>query len=215
MDNLTKIKNRIKDQAKKCNRESSVELLAVTKNRSIDEIQKLINQGQRLFGENRIQEAYAKWPLLKQQYKDIELHLIGHLQTNKVKDAIALFDVIQTLDSVKLAEKLFHEEQKQNKKLIYFIEINIGHESQKTGILPNEFHDFFEKIKNNFPLNIKGIMCIPPNEKDPEPFFKEMRSIANSHDISVISMGMSQDYESAIKFGATMVRIGTALFSED
>lgn len=190
----------------------TIELIAVTKNQPPEKIETLLQEGQRLFAENRIQEAMLKWIPLKEHYRDCILHLIGHLQTNKAKEAIMLFDVIQTLDSVKLARKLSLEEERQNKQLIYYIEINIGSEPQKNGVLPEDFPYFYEKLCREYPLNIKGVMCIPPKNCDPSPYFQRLKNIAIQFNLPHISMGMSDDYELAIKQGATEVRIGRALF---
>jgi PLP dependent protein len=191
---------------------TDVALLAITKNHSLNEILPLLELGQRQFGENRVQEAYSKWPVLKTRYSNIELHLVGHLQTNKVKEAITLFDVIQTLDSLKLASRLAQEELHQQKKLSYYIEVNIGSEPQKTGVLPQDFGSFFKELRQNYPLNIIGVMCIPPKETSPVPYFRNLYALAQNYGLTQISMGMSNDYELAIQEGATQVRIGQALF---
>jgi pyridoxal phosphate enzyme (YggS family) len=211
---LHKIQNQIELTAKLYGRlPNEVKLLAVTKNQPIDRIIPLVKQGQSLFGENRTQEAETKWPGLKDAYNFFNLHLIGHLQTNKVKQAVALFDAIQTLDSVKLAHKLFIEEQRQQKKLEYYIQINIGREPQKSGVLPEDFADFYKTLLSEVTLNVTGLMCIPPQDKNPAPYFEEMANIAKRSGLAHLSMGMSDDYETAIQYGATMVRLGRALFS--
>src|SRR5262249_5139090 len=148
------------------------QLLAATKNVPLFKTEKLLQEGHTLFGENKVQEAYRKWPTLKRKYPKTQLHLIGHLQTNKVKRAVALFDVIETLDNVKLAQKLIDEELKQQKRLEYYIEINIGHEPQKTGVLPEDFHKFYETLTAEFPLRITGVMCIPPANQNPVVYFQ-------------------------------------------
>lgn len=210
--NLRTIQLDIQDCAIKAGRNDPIKLLAASKNRSVAAITQLLDEGQRLFGENRVQEACEKWPVLKVLYPDIELHLIGHLQTNKVKEAINLFDTIETLDSFRLAEKLMIEEKKQNKRLTYYIEINIGKEPQKTGIWPDHLDDFLTKVRNYFLLNIQGLMCIPPLNEDPVTYFQELKNLADYHHLPIVSMGMSDDYELAIQNGANLVRIGTALF---
>lgn len=211
---LQKIQNQIELTAKRYGRlPNEVKLLAVTKNQPVDRITPLVKQGQILFGENRTQEAETKWPGLKETYNFFNLHLIGHLQTNKVKQAVALFDVIQTLDSVKLAHKLFIEEQRQQKKLEYYIQINIGRESQKSGVLPEDFADFYKTLLSEVTLNVTGLMCIPPQDKNPAPYFEEMANITKRSGLIHLSMGMSDDYETAIQYGATVVRLGRALFS--
>ncbi len=209
------IENNIESCAKIHNQSSSmVRLLAVTKNQPTEAILPLLQHGHRLFGENRVQEAFAKWPSLKQKYPAIELHLIGHLQTNKAKEAVALFNVIQTLDNFKLAERLVAEEAKQEKKLEYYIEINIAKEQQKNGIYPEDFPLFYKKLQTSYPLSITGIMCIPPRESSPLTYFKHMQALANEYRLPNLSIGMSNDYQVAIECGSTMVRIGRALFNQ-
>jgi PLP dependent protein len=213
MHELIAIKSEIAHYATLAKRNpNNIQLLAVTKNQPSDKIEALLKAGQRLFGENRVQEAYAKWPTLRAKY-DVELHLIGHLQTNKVRDAIAFFDTIQTLDSLRLADKLAIEQEKQKKFLNYYIEINIGREAQKTGVWPEDFNDFLNKIRTYYPLNVQGIMCIPPLDKDSSAYFQNMKQIADDFHLPIISMGMSHDYKDAILCGATLIRIGTALFN--
>lgn len=212
MSKLIEIRETINNHVRQSNRLNPIQLLAVTKQQSINKITELLLQGHRLFGENIVQEAILKWRDLKTDYPDIELHLIGHLQTNKVKEAVALFDVIQTLDSLKLAAKLAKEEMLQNKKLDYLIEINIGSENQKKGILPEDFDFFYHELKKNYPLSVQGIMCIPPIDKNPTPYFNMMKKIADEHQLAIISMGMSNDFKIAIECGANLVRIGRALF---
>lgn len=210
---LSRIRQEIERSVKENGRPSgTVALLAVTKQRSHEQIIELIKDGQRLFGENRVQEAMVKWPEICSQYSDIALHLIGFLQTNKVAKAIALFDVIQTLDSLKLAEKLAREEERQNKKCRFFIAVNIGNELQKSGISPDKLSDFISELKKNYPLNVTGLMCIPPKDKDPSIYFQKLANLAEQFHLPEISMGMSNDFTIAIAKGATIVRIGIALF---
>jgi PLP dependent protein len=213
MSHLQEIHQVIYKYAKEAKRDpSKIHLLAVTKNRSREEIIPLLEEGQRLFGENRMQEAYSKWLPLKKIFNNIDLHFIGHLQTNKVKDAVALFDTIQTLDSLKLADKLAKEQETQKKNLRYLIEVNIGKEPQKTGIWPEDFGDFLCKLQAYYPLNIQGVMCIPPKNENPVPFFQNMKEIADHFQLPVISMGMSEDFKYAIQTGSTMLRLGTVIF---
>lgn len=213
LSSLEKIQHQIATTAKRYGRlPEEVKLLAVTKNQPIDRIVPLLKQGQCLFGENRIQEAEMKWSGLQEKYNSLQLHLIGHLQTNKVKQAITLFDAIQTLDGIKLARKLFAEEQRQQKKLDYYIQINIGLEPQKSGVLPQDFADFYKTLRSEVTLNIKGLMCIPPQDKNPALYFEEMANIAKRYRLTQLSMGMSDDYETAIQYGATIIRLGRALF---
>lgn len=210
---LQTIKSQIATTAALSGRDSdAIKLLAATKNQPPEKIEELILEGQQFFGENRVQEAVTKWQSLKKIYPACTLHLIGHLQTNKVKEAVELFDVIETLDSVKLADKLSLEEGRQKKKLTYYIEINIAAEPQKSGILPQEFPNFFGKITQNYPLHIKGLMCIPPANTDPSIYFQQMTQLAKQFKLPELSMGMSDDYELAIKYGATEIRIGRGLF---
>jgi pyridoxal phosphate enzyme (YggS family) len=211
--NLNKLKETITATARQYHRDPhSIKILAASKNQPVTRIREALDLGHRIFGENRVQEARKKWNLLKEEFPDIELHLIGHLQTNKVKEAVKLFDVIQTLDSVKLAEKLTQEELRQNKKLRYFIEINMGEEIQKSGVMVSQAHQFIATIRENYPLNLVGVMCIPPSKTDPVPFFKKLVQIAKQHGLDEVSMGMSEDFQAAIACGATLVRIGEALF---
>jgi pyridoxal phosphate enzyme (YggS family) len=193
----------------------SCEILVVTKQQPISKIECLIHMGHRLFGESRVQEAKAKWQDLKKKYPNIILHLIGPLQTNKISDAIALFDVIQTVDRIELAEKLSKRQKTQNKYLRYYVQVNIGRESQKFGVLPNECDKLITESRQLFDLQVDGIMCIPPINQDPTEYFLEMLYLARRNKVKNISMGMSNDYEQAIACGATMVRIGRAIFQDN
>lgn len=213
LSSLEHIKTAITRAATQAGRQPcEIELLAVTKNQPENKIEPLLLAGQLIFGENRVQEAQGKWPHLKQKYPDTELHLIGHLQTNKVKEAVQLFDVIQTIDNLRLATKLHQEQQRQHKVLRYFIEVNIGNEPQKNGVAPDKFAEFYQNVRNKTNLQIVGIMCIPPQKQDPQPYFQEMAKIASRYHL-LVSMGMSDDYEIAIRAGTNQVRIGRALFS--
>jgi len=189
-----------------------VELVAVTKLKGKNEIQPLINSGIKRFGENRVLEAQNKWVTLKTP--DLKLHLIGHLQSNKTAEAVKLFDVIETIDREKIAIKIQEEMIKQQKFLELLIEVNIGSEPQKTGIIPSELDDFLKFCQKDLVLNIQGLMCIPPADLDPTPFFNRMRAFKNQYNLPILSMGMSDDYEQAINCGATRVRIGKKLFDK-
>lgn len=190
-----------------------VRLIAVSKTQPVSIIQQALDLGLRHFGENRIQESYEKWPNLKDRYPDVKLHLIGHLQSNKVKEAVQLFDVIHTLDSKRLIEKLAPEAAQQHKNLDCFIQINTGEEPQKSGILPTEADEFIEWAKDFSPyLKIIGLMVIPPAQEPPSLHFGLLRTIAQRHNLSCLSMGMSDDYPLAIQLGATHIRLGTVLF---
>ena len=187
-------------------------LIVVTKNQSIETILSIIKSGHIHFGENKVQEAKEKWiPFLK-NHKDIKLHLIGKLQSNKVKDAFALFDFIHTLDSDKLAKKFSESELNSERKIKYFIQINIGNEAQKNGVEYARSKDFIDFCKNDLKLNIIGLMCIPPINLDPHPFFEKMQQLKINNKLNDLSMGMSSDYKEALNFGSTYIRIGSAIF---
>lgn len=213
--NYKEICKKIED-AQGCNKlyplvANKVRLVAVSKQQEYEKIECLLKQGHRVFGENKIQEAELKWKKLKHDYADIELHMIGKLQTNKTKEAIELFDVIETLENEKQVIMLAKEQQKQNKKLKYFIQVNIGNENQKSGIRINELSKFYVFCKEQ-DLDVIGLMCIPPVNCNPAPYFALMRHLLVQTNLKELSMGMSSDYEIAIKLGATHVRIGTLLF---
>lgn len=191
----------------------STHLVAVAKTVPEDGIRAALAAGQRLFGENRVQEAQKKYPALKQAFADLELHLIGPLQTNKVREAAALFDVIQTLDREKLADALAAERDRSGKSPRLFVQVNTGEEPQKAGVLPREAANLiaYARGKN---LPVEGLMCIPPAEDDAAPHFALLAKLAKEHGLKHLSMGMSGDFEMAVKFGATHVRVGTAIFGE-
>jgi pyridoxal phosphate enzyme (YggS family) len=191
---------------------SAVTLVAVSKGHGADAAEVCIAEGQRVFGENRVQEADTKWTPLKVRYPDIELHLIGPLQTNKVADAVRLFDVIETVDRDKLAAALAKEMSRTGRIVPCFIQINTGEELQKAGINPREADTFIAKVRNEHGLKVKGLMCIPPVDESPAPHFALLHEIARRNGIDCLSMGMSDDFETAIMFGATHVRVGTAIF---
>ncbi|MHA1539565.1 MAG: YggS family pyridoxal phosphate-dependent enzyme [Alphaproteobacteria bacterium] len=192
---------------------SRATLVAVSKVQSSEKISVLLEQGQRIFGENRVQEAMEKWGPLKEAYTDIELHLIGGLQTNKVKEAVQLFDVIESVDREKLARKLKEELTLQNKlNMPLLIQVNIGKEPQKSGVHPEETKGFFLFCREDLSLNIQGLMCLPPLVDDPTPYFKELKNLVTENNLSQCSMGMSRDFEEAIACGATHVRVGSMLF---
>lgn len=188
-------------------------LIAVSKTRTVEEIAAAIDAGQRVFGENRVQEAQAKFPELRARYGEIELHLIGPLQTNKARDAVALFDVIQTLDRPKLADAIKEAMDKTGRQPRLYIEVNIGREEQKAGCAPEEVEGFLADCRAKG-LTVAGLMCIPPHEADPRPFFEQLRAMANRLGLPHVSMGMSADYDIAAACGATEVRVGTAIFGE-
>jgi pyridoxal phosphate enzyme (YggS family) len=190
----------------------AVKLVAVSKTFPAEAIAPLLIAGQRVFGENRVQEARAKWPGLRQAYPDIELHLIGPLQTNKVKEAVALFDIIETVDRDRLAVALAAEMDRQQRRLPVMVEVNIGAEPQKAGLAPDETPDFVRRCRESWGLDVRGLMCIPPDGMPPGPYFAHLATLARAADVAELSMGMSADFETAIAMGATEVRIGSALF---
>ena len=189
-----------------------VELVAVSKTFPAEAIEPFLAAGQRVFGENRVQEAQAKWPELRARYSDVELHLIGPLQTNKARDAVELFDVIQTVDRDKLAGVLAAEMTRLGRRLPCFVQVNIGLEAQKAGIPPAEAVAFVERCRTVHQLEIAGLMCIPPDGVPPGPYFAHLAEMAKAANASQLSMGMSGDFETAIAMGATHVRVGSALF---
>ncbi|MBO0756788.1 MAG: YggS family pyridoxal phosphate-dependent enzyme [Bradyrhizobiaceae bacterium] len=191
---------------------ASVTLIAVTKTFGIDLIEPAIAAGQRAFGENRVQEAKAKWPPLLAQHPNIELHLIGPLQSNKAKDAVALFDSIHSVDRPSLCEALAKEIAKQSRTPRLFVEINTGAEPQKAGVLPEKADEFIKACRTTYGLTINGLMCIPPSHEPPAPHFALTAKIAARNGLALLSMGMSADYPLAIRLGATHVRVGSAIF---
>jgi PLP dependent protein len=191
---------------------ASVTLVAVSKTFSAAAIEPVIAAGQRVFGENRVQEAKAKWPALRAAHGGIELHLIGPLQSNKAKEAVALFDAVHAVDRPSLAEALAKEIGKQGRHPTLFVEVNTGEEPQKAGVLPGEADAFIKACRDSYGLTIAGLMCIPPLEDAPGPHFALTAKIAVRNGLKLLSMGMSADFASAIAFGATHVRVGTAIF---
>jgi len=209
--NLAAIRARIDAQTGP-GRAAQVALIAVSKTHPAEAVIAAAEAGQMLFGENRVQEAAAKFPPLRARYPALKLHLIGPLQTNKVRQAVETCDAIQTVDRDKLAGTLADELARQGKRLDLFVQVNTGEEPQKAGILPAEADDFIRRCRAQYKLPVVGLMCIPPAEEHPAPHFALLREIARRQDLDQLSMGMSGDYETAIQFGATHVRIGTAIF---
>ena len=189
-----------------------VTLIAVSKTHGPEKIRPLLEAGQRVFGENRVQEAKAKWPALKADYPDVELHLIGPLQSNKTREALELFDVIHALDRPKLAQALAAEMEKTGRRPKLFIQVNTGEEPQKAGVAPTEAPGFIALCRDDLKLPVVGLMCIPPADENPAPHFALLAKLAREHGLKELSMGMSADFETAIRFGATYVRVGSALF---
>lgn len=210
---LSAVKERIAYTAKDAGRDPlRVTLVAVTKTHDAGIIAPALAAGHRVFGENRVQEAAAKWPALRQQWPGIELHLIGPLQTNKVKDAVALFDVIETIDRLKLAQAVAAEMAKSGRRPACYIQVNTGEEPQKAGVHPGDADSFIAQCRDELKLPIAGLMCVPPQEEEPSLHFALLGEIARRNGLGILSMGMSGDYEIAIRLGATHVRIGTAIF---
>jgi len=191
---------------------ASVTLVAISKTFTADAIEPVIAAGQRVFGENRVQEARAKWPPLVARHHGLELHLVGALQSNKAKDAVALFDAIHSVDRTSLAEALGKEIAKQGRRPLLFVEINTGAEAQKGGVPPQDADAFIAVCREGYGLAISGLMCIPPHDEAPAPHFALTANIAGRNGLKLLSMGMSADYPIAIAFGATHVRVGTAIF---
>ena len=211
ISNLISIENELKSGSKQ---DLTAKIIAVTKTFPIGEIKPLINHGHLHFGENKVQEALEKWTELKNEVKDIKLHMIGKLQTNKVKFVVPLFDYIHSLDNLRLAQKIATEQKKLNKKLKIFIQVNIGNEDQKSGINQNEVIGFYKKCINDFDLDIIGLMCIPPFKEKKDEYFSLMNELNKSIGLKELSMGMSSDYLEATSHGATYIRIGSKIFGE-
>ena len=208
VDSFEKIKSKISSLKPA----KPVNIIAVSKTFSIDHINPLINHGHLHFGENKVQEATAKWLDKKKENPNIRLHMIGKLQSNKAKDAVKLFDYIHSLDNQKLADVLSKHQFNLNKNLNYFIQVNIGNEIQKSGIPVNELDPFYNYCKNEIKLNILGLMIIPPNEIDPSKYFNSLNELNKSLALKELSMGMSADYINAVQHGATFVRLGSSIF---
>jgi len=192
----------------------AVELVAVSKTFSADAIEPYIAAGQRMFGENRVQEAKEKWPGLREKYADLSLHLIGPLQSNKAREAVALFDVIESVDREKIAAALAAEMVRAERHLPCFVQVNIGGEEQKAGVPVEEAVAFVHRCRQVHGLNIVGLMCIPPDGQPAGPYFAHLAQLGRAADVEQLSMGMSGDFETAIAMGATFVRVGSALFGE-
>lgn len=213
-DRLTDIQGRIAAAARLARRDADkIHLIAVSKTRAAQEIEPLIVQGQKLFGENRVQEAAAKWPALKAQYPDIQLHLIGQLQSNKADEAVALFDAIHSVDRLSLVTALGKAMKRLERKVPCFVQVNIGAEEQKGGCAVEALLELLQAVRDN-DIPLAGLMCLPPANIEAAPFFALLAELAARHNLGELSMGMSDDFESAIKLGATHIRIGTALFGE-
>ena len=209
INNLVSIQNTLKIENLELNK---IKIIAVSKTFPINEILPLINHGQVHFGENKVQEAIEKWQEIKQDFKHLQLHMIGKLQSNKVKFVVPLFDYIHSLDSLKLAKKIAEEQNKIKKRLKIFIQINIGNEEQKNGIDEGDLEEFYKKCVNEFELDIVGLMCLPPKDINTKEYFVKMKNLAQKINVKELSMGMSNDYLDAAKHGATYLRIGSKVF---
>ncbi|WOS62753.1 YggS family pyridoxal phosphate-dependent enzyme [Sinorhizobium fredii] len=212
-ERLNDVMSRIRSSETAASRaEGAVALVAVSKTFDAEAIRPVIAAGQRIFGENRVQEAQGKWPELKRETPDVELHLIGPLQSNKAADAVALFDVIETIDREKIARAVAAEMKRQDRRPRLYVQVNTGLEPQKAGIAPEETGAFVDLCRLELGLDIEGLMCIPPVDENPGPHFALLEKLAVSCGLTRLSMGMSGDFETAIAFGATSVRVGSAIF---
>ena len=208
VNNLIAIKKKLQSN----NSEKIPNIIAVSKTFSISEISPLINFGHIHFGENKVQEALEKWTDIKNDFKDIKLHMVGKLQSNKAKQAVLLFDYIHSLDNLKLAKKISVEQKKIKRNVKIFIQVNIGNEMQKNGIEIENLKSFYNECVNTFELDIVGLMCIPPNNDDLKNYFLKMKNLLNEIKLEELSMGMSKDFMEASKSGATFIRIGSKIF---
>jgi len=212
-DHLAEVQRRIAEAAKAAGRSpDEVTLVAVSKTQGPEKVRELLDAGHRIFGENRVQEAQDKFPALKAAYPDLELHLIGPLQTNKARDAVALFDVIQSVDRERLAAALAKEMERAGKRPACFIQVNTGEEAQKAGVMPADVDAFVASCRDVHKLPVVGLMCIPPVDEEPALHFALLAKMAKRNGVPKVSMGMSADYETAVRTGATHVRVGSALF---
>ena len=212
IDNLIEIKKKI--HSNNLDLKSDIKIIAVSKTFPMENILPLIEYGHIDYGENKVQEALDKWTKIKKDNANLKIHMIGKLQTNKVKQAVKLFDYIHSLDSIKLAKKISEEQIKIKKNLKIFIQINIGDEIQKSGIKLEDLSNFYQTCINDFKLNIIGLMCLPPNNLDSSKYFKKMNNLAESLSLKELSMGMSSDYLTALEHKATFVRVGSKIFGE-
>ena len=210
--NLAGVSTRVDKAYTRAGHDAYPSLVAVSKRQPDEHIAALLQAGHRVFGENRVQEAQQRWHERRQIYDDLRLHLIGALQTNKAAEAVALFDVIEVVDRPKLARALAAEMQKAGRHLECYIQVNTGEEAQKSGVMPDDFDALLAMCRNECGLNITGLMCIPPVEEEPAMHFALLRGMAERHALAELSMGMSGDFEDAIAFGATSIRVGSAIF---
>ena len=214
MEKLNIVRSKIKEIISKKQLKTDPNIIAITKTFSIDKIMPLIEFGHLHFGENKIQEAEDKWLTIKNQFKNLKLHMVGKLQSNKAKKSVKFFDYIHSLDNPKLATKLCQYEKELNKKVKIFIQVNLGEESQKSGILLSDVEKFYKYCVNELSLNVIGLMCLPPMDTSPGEYFKILQDTSQKLNLPDLSMGMSSDYEEAILNGSTYLRLGTAIFGE-
>ena len=212
VSNLIRIQEEINSKNSKNNQNISTKIIAVSKTFSENKIYPLIEYGHNDFGENKVQEAMDKWAEIKKKFENLNLHMIGKLQTNKVKQAVKIFDYIHSVDSIKLAKKISDEQKKIKKNIKIFIQINIGNENQKGGVNSDSFERLYDYCKKELNLDVIGLMCIPPNDGNPEKYFSQMFEIKKKLNLKDLSMGMSSDYLIAIKYGSTYLRIGSRIF---
>jgi pyridoxal phosphate enzyme (YggS family) len=213
--NLKEVRERIAAAGQAAGRPAdAATLIAISKSQSEARIRAALDAGQRVFGENRVQEAQAHWTELRGAYPDLELHFVGHLQSNKVTEAVALFDVIHSLDRPKLARALAREMARSGARVGLFVQVNIGEEPQKGGVAPGDAEAFIADCREEYGLEIEGVMCIPPADQEPSPYFALLAGIAQRSGLRCLSMGMTDDYEIAVRLGATHVRVGRAIFGE-
>jgi len=214
LQNLNLVQNKVNQIISEKQLKTRPSIIVISKTFPYDKIKPLLAGGHVHFGENKIQEAEAKWNNIKNNYKNIKLHMVGKLQSNKAKKAVNLFDYIHSLDNAKLASKLSQYEKELNKKIKYFIQINLGAEKQKSGIILNDLNNFFDYCVSKLSLNVIGLMCLPPINSNSQDFFKKLKKTADELNLKELSMGMSVDYENAVFNGATYLRLGTAILGE-
>jgi len=214
LEQLNLIKNKVNDIINKKQLKTRTKIIVVTKTFSLNNITPLLQNGHIHYGENKIQEAEKKWPEIKKKFSNINLHMIGKVQTNKAKKAVQLFDYIHSVDNAKLASKIFQYEKELNKKVKLFIQINFDNEKQKSGLLLNELNNFYDYCTKKLSLNIVGLMCLPPIESNSQEYFKILKNEADKLNLKELSMGMSSDFEQAIIHGSTFLRLGTAILGQ-
>ena len=214
LQKLTLVKNKVNEIIRQKQLKTNPKIIVVTKTFSLNQITPLIESGHIHFGENKIQEAESKWIGVKKQFSNLQLHMVGKLQTNKVKKAVKIFDYIHSLENAKLALKIFQHEKELNKKIKLFIQVNLADENQKSGILLNDLNNFYSYCTKELSLNVIGLMCLPPVESSSQEYFKILKNVAEKLDLKDLSMGMSSDFEEAIIHGSTYLRLGTIILGE-